>query len=271
MSKVAKTACVVAAGALTLAALPGAQAALAHEGAVPTLGGVGLNPVNAPTGNVVEEMRHILLDNVEGVFSWDQGVNVDNETLARTLYEGSRYLCEGQGVEGAGAVDENGTVTQIAVKGAVAHAFMADVAEYNEKAPIKRVLGCTCKGNPADGRASANAEVAGFMLRALVEDAAPVEGVNAITFTSADGYAVTLPYNYVMQRFSIIVSQVNGEDAAEAIGCSNQLWLGSIAARAFVRDVVSIEFSVLDEEPAVPSTPKNVNQPNIGVQEGVAH
>ena len=68
--------------------------------------------------------------------------------------------------------------------------------------------GCTCFGNPTDGRASANADVAGFRLSALIDEAAPVEGANTITFTSRDGYQVTLPLQYVMQRYSLIVTTV---------------------------------------------------------------
>lgn len=267
MSSKAKAAGIILSGTLAVAAVPGAQVALAY--------GEGQDASDAPSNagvsasdeaSSMQLTRHVMLDNVEGVFAWNQEVDVVNATLSRMLYEGSRYLCEGETPQGL-AENSSGVIENIEVKGDVANSFVANVAEFNKKAPITKILGCTCKGNPANGRASANAEVAGFMLKALVEQAQPLEGVNAITFVAQDGYEVTLPYKYVMQRYSIIVSQVNGEDAIDAIGCSNQLWLGSTSARAFARNIVAIEFSIQDEDPAVPQTP-NLNQPNVGVQAG---
>lgn len=264
MSNKTKAASIILSGTLAVAAVPGVQVALAADADLGAAGATGAGAAASDQAASAQLTRHVLLDNVEGVFAWNQGVDVVNATLSRMLYEGSRYLCEGEVPEAAGDAS-TGVIENIAVKGDVANSFIANVAEFNEKAPLTKILGCTCKGNPANGRSSANAEVSGFMLKALVEQAQPLEGVNAITFVAADGYEVTLPYKYVMQRYSIIVSQVNGEDAIDAIGCSNQLWLGSTSARAFARDIVAIEFSIQDEDPAVPQAP-NLNQPNVGVQ-----
>ena len=50
----------------------------------------------------------------------------------------------------------------IEVTGDVENAFTASVADFEQKAPMRKIMGCTCFGNPTDGRASANADVAGF-------------------------------------------------------------------------------------------------------------
>ena len=222
----------------------------------------------------------IMLSEVQGEFGWNQNVVTDNEILHKVLYQGARYLCDSQLLQSDSLVqstknshtNDNGvaSIEYIKISGEVEHAFSASVEEYVNKAPTKKVMGCTCSGNPADGRASANALVGGFRLAALVEDAQPQEGVNTITFTSSDGYEVSFPLSYVLQRYSIIVTSINDENAQEAIACSNQLWLGSTGARSFARDVVSIKLSTSETPPPVPTVEKTTNQPNVGVIQGEA-
>lgn len=267
-----KIAGLVAGGALAMTAAPAAQLALADEGGALAGrdGSVALLAQPAASA-IVSEQLHQTIQNVQGTFSWNQEATVDNETLAKSLYQGAAYLCGGQGAqaaagEGAQAVD----IKAIKVTGDVGNAFTASVEDFAKKAPAQKVMGCTCAGNPADGRASANADVAGFKLAALVEESRPADGANTITFTSADGYQAALPLSYVMQRYSLIVTAVNGDPAASAIGCSNQLWLGSTAARSFVRDVVEISITKEAEPPAAPGAGSRANTPNVGVTEGAA-
>ena len=219
-------------------------------------------------GAIVSDQLHRTIQNVQGMFSWNQEASVDNETLAKSLYRDPAYLCGAQGVavEGFGSAD----IKSIRVTGDVGNAFTASVEDFAKKAPAQKVMGCTCAGNPADGLASANADVAGFKLAALVQECRPQEGANTITFTSADGYQVALPLAYVMQRYSLIVTAVNGDPASSAIGCSNQLWLGSTAARSFARDVVEISITKEAEPPAAPGASAQANMPNVGVTAGAA-
>lgn len=268
---------VVLAAGVGLAGLAfGADQAIADEAA----GGAGLAE---PAGQVEQAtgaaqaagVRSVA--NIEGTFAWDQGVSAGNEVLARSLYGAARVLCgslDSVAVAGEAAGDasaqEVAAIEQIAVTGDVACAFSASVAEFEEKAPVRTIMGCTCAGNPADGRASANADVAGFQLSALIEQACPLEGANTITFVCADGYEVALPLSYVAQRYAIVVTAVNGQDCAEAVGCSNQLWLGTTAARSFARDVVEVRITCEDVAPAAPGAPTDANQPNVGVLAGAA-
>ncbi len=269
MNKASKALGAVVSGTLVLVALPAGQMAMAAssnaEGVAaaqePTRAAEAVALTPAPT-------RHIPLDNVEGVFAWNQDAT-DAPALFRALYQGSSYLCAGETPDAQANLGDQ-EITSIDVKGDVLNPFVADVASLNKKAPLKKVMGCTCKGNPSDGLASANAEVEGFMLKALINEAQPSPTVNAITFTCADGYEVTLPLNYVLQRYSVIISRVNGESALDTIGCSNQLWLGNTAARTFARDVVSISFSTQASEPVMPEALKDANQPNVGVRSGLA-
>ena len=235
--------------------------------AVPAVG-LAATPASVDNAVVAEDANQLVasacvkIANVMGEFSWDQGVSATNDELRARLYKASDVLCEK--LDGA---SEAGIITSIRVAGAVGNAFDADVAEYTEKAPVKKILGCTCLGNPVDGRATANAEVKGFRLVQLIKDAQIEGGVNTITFVSADGYRVSMPLSYVLQRYTIIVTVVNGEELSEAVGCSNQLWLGNTSARAYVQDIVAIEFSIEDEVPAAPGQ-AGADAPNIGVTNG---
>lgn len=260
-----KLAGLIAGGALAVSAAPAAQLALADEQGAAVESGGSASLAQAAHA-VVAEAANETIEHVQGTFAWNQDVVTDNETLARTLYDGSAYLCGAQGAEATGAGDAGAaSIDSIRVTGDVGHAFTASIDEFSQKAPMKKVMGCTCAGNPADGRASANAEVGGFRLAALIDEADPAEGANTITFTSADGYEVALPLSYVTQRYSLIVTTVNGDAADSAIGCSNQLWLGSTAARSFARDVVEIAITKEAEPPAAPGAPSNANTPNVGV------
>ena len=73
-----------------------------------------------------------------------------------------------------------------------------------------------------------------------------------------------------MQRYSLMVTTVNDEDAADAVGCANQLWLGGTSARSFARDVVSISITKEAEPPAAPGSGASGAVPNVGVTEGIA-
>lgn len=267
---------VVALGAMTLSTLPLGQASVAQA----VEGAEGADVAAAADiesrGQAASVNR---VSNIEGTFNWNQDAVVDNPTLRRVLYEGvSTYLC---GVHGdvadavAGAASLNRPVTEgekivaLKVSGDVGTSFVASIDECLEQAPIKTTLGCTCAGNPADGRASANAEVTGFSVKSLIERAKPSDGANTITFTAQDGYRVSLPLSYVMQRHSVIVTEVGGAAVDEALGCQNQLWLGATSARSFVRDIVSIEVTREDVVPEVPRA-EGQNQPNVGVLSGGA-
>lgn len=263
-----KIASLLAGGALVAAAAPAAQLAIADE-AAPASSDQAQTEATAQEASTQQSCATI--ENVQGTFDWNQGVSADNETLSKVLYRGSTYLCGALQSEALSQASESSAqasaIRYITVKGDVENAFTASVEDFSKRAPISKIMGCTCSGNPADGRASANAEVSGFKLEALIEEALPKDGVNTITFTSKDGYKVSLPYAYVMQRYSLIVTDVNGEKAADAIGCSNQLWLGSTAARSFARDIVEIEITREAEPPAAPGANPDANLPNVGITE----
>ncbi|MEG0126359.1 MAG: molybdopterin-dependent oxidoreductase [Raoultibacter sp.] len=268
----------VASGTLVVSAAPFVQAtAFADPLASSDASRLSVTAIESTAPTTFAGSQQVTLKNVQGLFAWDQGVAADNATLAKSLYGSSAALCKPQGIESSSAPTATGTsgastqavgIEQIKVSGDIGHAFTASVEEFTKKSPVNKIMGCTCSGNPADGRASANAAVSGFKVAALIEEADPAEEANAITFVARDGYRVSLPLSYVTQRYSIIVTGVNGEQASEAVGCENQLWLGSTAARSFARDIVAIEITHEATPPAAPGAPVSANAPNVGVLAG---
>lgn len=208
---------------------------------------------------------------VAGAFSFTQVAVDPIEKIAASFGKAPAYLCGAQGgFEGERASGQADGA--IAVGGAVAHAFTAPLDDLVERHGVSLVMGCACGGNPIDGRASASAEVEGVPIRALLAEAEVSDEANTIVFTSADGYEVALPLNYVLQRYSLIVRSVNGEAAESAVGGVNQLWLGSTSARYFARDIVSIELRCEQTPPDPPAltTVEASAVPNVAVTAGAS-
>lgn len=206
---------------------------------------------------------------VEGTFSYTQETVSSLEEIARAVGD-TQYLC------GAARANETAVAAEdwtIAVTGAVHNSYATTVADIqNDPAVQKVLLGCSCAGNPADGNASVAAQVTGVSVKLLLDRAGIEQDANTVVFTSADGYRVALPLDYVTQRYCPIVFDVNGSPIAESVGGTNQLWLGSTSARYFARDIVSITVEARDEAPAAPGTPEAddayANLPNVGIAFG---
>lgn len=212
-----------------------------------------------------------------GTFSYSQDAVASPQELARAFGGVDRVLCgAGEGLEAAGAEvpgqDQDAAQWQITVDGdGVEAAYTASLGDLAQDGSYRAVMGCTCLGNPADGRATANADVCGVTLSSILDKAGLAEGANTVTFVAADGTEESLPLSYVLQRMSLIVYEAGGEPLANSMGGVNQLWLGATAARYFTRDVVEIRVEARDaaDVPAAPGTPEAgdayANRPNVGV------
>ena len=218
----------------------------------------------------VESANRVMLDRVEGAFAFTQTEVASNDYLAQNFAEGSKYLCGAKGVTGEQVQAQNWTLT---VQGAVESGYSATIDELAESPAVQNVvMGCSCLGNPADGRAAANALVNGVSALVLVQMANPSADANTVVFTSDDGYQVALPLAYLESHYCPIVFDVNGSPIADSMGGANQLWLGSTPASYFIRNVSSITLEVRDaaDVPASPSSDEAraeyaANLPNVGV------
>lgn len=255
----------LAVGAGSLAVLSGAGAvefAVAHPGD---------ERLDLPVDECVSRDTYIVetvrSDSVVGEFAYTQDEVTPNETIKKNLGEASQYLCGADvATEGRQAAED----WVITVGGAVEHEFSATFEELAQSEEAQtQIMGCSCAGNPADGRASVNAEVTGIPLRAIFDMAQPTDNANTAIVTSADGYKIALPLDYLTMRGGMLVFDVNGAPLAQSVGGTNQLWLGSTAASYFARDVVSITFEERQTPPPSPNSDEAResygNLPNIGI------
>lgn len=210
-------------------------------------------------------------DAVEGSFAFTQGATVANEVMSDIFRKASAYLCGSSFAPLAqmGVSMGDGTVT---VRGAVDQQVTVNLGESAEKDGVTQIMGCSCAGDGIDGSSHGNAEVTGVLLRTLLDEAGVQPGANTIVFEASDGYEVALPLTYVMQRYSMLVTQVGGEPISEVMGGSNQLWLGSTAANSYIRDVRTITLEKRDEAPQAPGmtswNDEGLATPHISVSEG---
>ncbi len=206
---------------------------------------------------------------VTGSFSFTQSEVASNDWLFRNLAEGSRYLCGATSSAAASKVDAGEWL--LTVDGNVGRTVSATVSEVAQDVEMRSVvMGCSCLGNPADGRASANALVKGLPVDAVVALAEPEAAANTVVFTSADGYQVALPLEFLDANECLLVFDVNGSELEESVGGTNQLWLGSTPASYFARDVVGITVETRGVPPVDPLSAESqrmwdANLPNVGV------
>lgn len=262
MSVTSKT---IAAGAASVLALTAGVAGVAIAADASPAAAA---PVEAAAAEQVLAAR-VMSPEVVGTFGFTQDEVSSNDEIARNLAEGSRYLCGARASEANGAERaENWVLT---VEGAVERGFSATVQEIAQTDAVQSVImGCSCLGNPTDGRATANALVRGISAMTLVEMAQPSEAANTVVFTSSDGYEVALPLSYLRSHYCPIVFDVNGSRLEQSVGGTNQLWLGSTPASYFVRDVVSVRVEERDVAPTSPTSDEAraeyaANLPNVGV------
>lgn len=271
MSKYSKT-LVAAAGASALLAASAAGAALAVGQTDGAAAQQGAQDVQATQADTQVASNRVVLDKVEGTFSFTQAEAASNDYLARNFKEGSQYLCGAKGT-----TDEAGEASAqdwvLTVDGDVQSGYSEAVSELAASPAVQAILmGCSCLGNPADGTSAANALVNGISALILVEMANPSADANTVVFTSSDGYQVALPLSYLQSHYCPIVFDVNGSPLADSMGGANQLWLGSTPASYFVRNVSSITVETRDEAD-VPASPTSdearaeyaANLPNVGV------
>ena len=256
----------IAAGAASVLALTAGVAGIATASeAVPA----ETAPITQATATEQLTAHRVVSAEVAGTFAFTQVEVASNEEIARNLAEGSRYLCGARASETSGAESaENWVLT---VEGAVDRGFSATVQEIAQTDAVQSVLmGCSCLGNPADGRATANALVTGISAMVLIDMAQPSASANTVVFTSSDGYEVALPLSYLRSHYCPVVFNVNGSRLEQSVGGTNQLWLGSTPASYFVRDVVSVRVEERETAPLSPTSDEAradyaANLPNVGV------
>ena len=263
-AQVAAAVSVVAAGAAGASAVP-AQAVELPQG--PVVCAV------EPAATSVAPLAFVKVHNVQGRFSYSQDVVTPTEQIAHDM-RGIGHVLSHTDAPEAPAAPADPLDWRLSVAGFVDVPFSASLRELAGAGAHSAVMSYTCMNNPADGRATANADTTGVTLASMLRRAGVCDGANVVSFVSADGYEISLPLAYVTEHSAMIAYRLNGEPLARSIGCTNQLWLSGASAHYFVRDVETIRVSKVGEAavPPVPGSPASGdqfrNRPNVGVLGG---
>lgn len=214
----------------------------------------------------IQEEQTVAVPNPNGLFSFSQTAITPNWKIAQIFQKASNALCNASSELTVNAPDD----WTITVTGDVANAYTATLGSFAADDEQTKIMGCSCASNMPGGGAVINAEVTGIPLAVIIEQAKPLAEVNTITLTSEDGYQMSLPYDYVMSRTSLLSYAINRESLINSVGGTNQLWIDSTAAKYFTRNVKEITLSTEENIPAVPgyenaSDNQYVNRPNVGI------
>lgn len=114
--------------------------------------------------------------------------------------------------------------------------------EYKEQ---HKIAACTC----ATGPGIVNAQITGIRLADLLELAGLAPEANTVTARSFDGYGIPIPLQYALEKESMLVYQINGQELPPGQG--PQLWVPGAVASYFTRNVAEIELTVETELPPI--------------------
>lgn len=275
-------------GAGALAGM-GANTAYAVEGSPALTSGQYATHAPAPAAAISSQAQvqtaHIKVPHVQGVFTYTQDVVTPVWRMVHDLGATSGVLCESNtGLSPDEAWDTRRARTlhtagdpldiPLQVRGLVARELDTSARQLGRDARTTRLMAYTCADNPADGRATANAEVSGIDLNRILDAAGVAARANVITFTSHDNYSVRLPLDYVLSHGAVVVDTINGHPVSEVVGSANQLWIAATAARYNVRDLrlIELEHASGERMPATPGTAQAndgyQNRPNVGSLSG---
>jgi DMSO/TMAO reductase YedYZ molybdopterin-dependent catalytic subunit len=219
-------------GITTLMAMPAQQAAFAQQA--------------SETFTLMEAQAYDKVANVQGEFNYNQNVLTPADDVFNLFGTAATGLCAAPGFAFDKVEQED---YYLNIRGTLKKTATVYVKELMEdtKEEKSKVLACSCGMSAA----IANAEVKGVLL----EDVLPLEdilpGTNTITVKDKSGYGLALPLNYVLDKQAMLVWNVGGEELTSQTGGPVQLWVPDTIAKYFTRQVVDIELSQEEAEPAV--------------------
>lgn len=238
----------------------------ANERAVSAAGDAGAVPAAGTSAAAGAAPVRIKVHNVQGSFSF----SATGDASALVSAAGPVRVCGAAKPAASSRADARGW--EISVDGAVTRDFTGHLGELE---------GCGTHvaaergARSRDARIAAKAGVEGVSVAGLLERAGLWEGANVVAFTSADGFVVRLPLDYVMGRASVVAHRIGGVSVRESEGCTNQLWIEGAPSHYAVRDVVRIgvERVPAAKVPTSPDAPLAGGEfalhPNIGVLNGI--
>lgn len=176
------------------------------------------------------------VSHVQGSFTFDQ----EALTPADEVFNLFGTVVTGMCAKPSYALETYKTEFLINVGGKLAKPYTVNL---KEQASQQRILLCSC----ATGAATANANITGVRLADVLSLAEISQDVNTVTVKGSDGYGLSLPLSYALEKEAMIVYKVNDKD----LPSGTQFWVPETVAKYFTRDVVDIELSAQAEAPAV--------------------
>ena len=180
---------------------------------------------------------------VQGMFSFNQDVLSPSEDVLNLYGTAVTGICAKPAFAFEPGKEEGGT-HYVNVSGDMEFAYRLTEADFKTKA-VNRVAACSC----AMGASVVQAQVSGIPLANILSLAHLYEGVNTLTVTGSDGYEVSMPLSYALDRDAMLVYAINGEELAA--NQRTQLWMPGAVARYFARDVVDIRVTAEAEAPEI--------------------
>lgn len=210
------------------AAMLSAVPAIAEEAAVET------------SLSIAEAKEYAKVANVQGEFSFDQNVITPSDEVFNIFGTVATAMCARPGFAFDKVTEEQYFIN---FGGSVLKYQTVSLAELKEMESEERTVKCSC----ATGPAIANAQVVGVPLSNIMKMVEVEDEANTLTVAGGDGYSVSVPLTYALEKDAILVYQVG--DQAEPTGA--QLWMPKSVARYFARNVVNMEFTKQDAAPEV--------------------
>lgn len=180
---------------------------------------------------------------VKGAFSFNQDVLSPSEDVLNLYGTAVTGICAKPAFAFEPGKEEGGT-HYVNVSGDMEFAYQLTEADFKTKS-VNRVAACSCGMGPA----VVQAQVSGIPLSNILSIASLCEGANTLTVEGSDGYKVSMPLSYALDRDAMLVYAINGEQLAA--NQRTQLWMPGAVARYFARDVVDIRVTAEAETPEI--------------------
>lgn len=187
-----------------------------------------------------EAVAYDEIANVKGEFVYDQNVITPGDEVFNLFGTVATAMCARPGFAFDDVHEEQYFIN---VGGSVQKIQTVSLDELKKQNSESRILKCSC----ATGEAVANAQVVGVPLKNIMQMVDVADEANTLTVTGADGYNVSVPLSYALDRDAIFVYQVGEKPIPTGV----QLWIPKSVARYFARNVVDIEFSAQAQTPEI--------------------
>lgn len=189
---------------------------------------------------VREDASYDKIANVSGSFEFDQNVICPSDEVFNLFGTVATAMCARPGF----AFDKVDSEQYfINFGGSVLKYQTVSLDDLKAQGTETRTLKCSCATSPA----VANAQVVGVPLSNIMQMVDLEDQTNTITFKAADGYSVSMPLTYALEKDTILVYQIGGTPVPTGV----QVWVPKSVARYFARNVVDIEFSKQESTPDI--------------------